>query len=357
MDTTREYSKPIVTLVFSSLFCAILFCSSGWAANKPVKIIFDTDMAEDVDDAGTLALLHALADNGEAEILACMVSSKNEWACPCLDAINTWYGRGDLPIGYQTGHKYGYLNEKDADRATPSRYVEAVARAFPHDLEKSSDAPEAAGLYRKILAAQPDSSVTIVTVGFLTNLKNLLDSRPDEYSTLDGEALVKQKVRQWVCMGGLFPNGKFPNGGGEYNLMWDTVASIRATNDWPTPVVFSGFNIGARIKTGARLRLTSEDNPARACYQHYNGLNNRESWDQSALLYAVRGPRDYWKLSEPGFCLMHNRVTHGYSEWIPSPKKGHRYLIEKMPPGQVAEIIEDLMVQPPRRDQLSPKPD
>ena len=77
-----------------------------------------------------LAVLHALADRGEAEILATLVSSKNEFSGPCLEAINTWYGRPNLPIGYQRGHRYGYLNTKDPERDTTSRYTEAVARAF-----------------------------------------------------------------------------------------------------------------------------------------------------------------------------------------------------------------------------------
>ncbi len=316
-------------------------------AFTPVKIILDVDLAEDVDDAGALATLHALANCGEAEILGIMVSSKNEWVAPCLDAINTWYGRPDLPIGYQRGHQYGYRNPNDPDRETSSKYAEKVARTFPHDLKRSSDAPDAALLCRKLLATQPDQSVTIVTVGFLTNLRNLLDSRPDDYSPLDGEALVKQKVKQWVCMGGIFPSGRFPNGQGEYNLMWDTVASVRAINDWPTPVVFSGFAIGAAIKVGARLRETPEANPVRACYQLYNGLNNREAWDLTAVLYAVRGASNYWKLSEPGLCLMHARVPHGYNEWIPTPHKQHRYLLEAMPPKEVGNIIEDLMIAPP----------
>ena len=317
-------------------------------AIQPVKIIIDVDLAEDVDDAGALAVLHALADRGEAEILGLLVSSRNEWVVPAADAINTWYGRPDLPIGYQRGHQYGYRNPKDPDRDTTSKYAEAVARGFPHDLRRSSDAPEAGGLCRKRLASQPDGSVTIVTTGFLTNLRELLDSRPDAHSPLDGEALVKQKVKQWVCMGGIFPGGRFPDGGGEYNLMWDTVASVRAVNDWPTPVVFSGFEIGARVKVGARLRVAPEANPVRACYQHYNGLSDRESWDQTAVLYAVRGARDYWRLSEPGIARMHARVSFGYNDWIPSPAGAHRFLIEAMPPADLGRVIEDLMVEAPR---------
>jgi inosine-uridine nucleoside N-ribohydrolase len=338
--------------IVTVLRCLLAVALIAWAGpacagfGAPAKIILDLDLAEDVDDAGALATLHALANRGEAEILGILISSKNEWAAPCADAINTWYGRPDLPIGYQRGHLYGYRNPKDPDRDTHSSYAEPVAKAFPHDLPRSSDAPDAALLCRKLLATQPDQSVTIVTVGFLTNLRNLLDSRPDEHSPLDGEALVKRKVKQWVCMGGIFPSGRFPNGQGEYNLMYDTTASVRAINDWPTPIVFSGFAIGAAIKVGARLRETPEANPVRACYQHYNGLQNREAWDQTAVLYAVRGAGHYWTLSEPGLCLMRARVSHGYNEWIPTPQKQHRYLIELMPPAEVGKVIEGLMVEP-----------
>lgn len=345
--SSHLFSPSQGTLLYL-LVAAALALTPLQAAPAPVKIILDVDLAEDVDDAGALAVLHALASRGEAEILATLVSSKNEWVGPCLDAINTWYGRPDLPIGYQRGHVYGYLNPKDPHRETSSKYAEAVAKAFPHDLKRSSDAPEAAALCRQILAQQPDQSVTFVTVGFLTNLKNLLDSPPDQFSPLNGEALVKRKVKQWVCMGGIFPEGKFPDGGGEYNLMWDTIASARAINDWPTPIVFSGFEIGVRIKVGARLRETPEANPVRASYQHYNGLSNRESWDLTAVLYAVRGASNYWTLSEPGFCLMHQRVSHGYNEWIPSPHQRHRYLIQKMPPDELGQVLEDLLIQPPR---------
>jgi hypothetical protein len=334
-------------LLSSFLLVSSLVCQTH--AADPVKIILDVDLAEDVDDAGALATLHALADRGEAEILAVLISSRNEWVGPCLDAINTWYGRPDLPIGYQTGNRYGYRNARDPERDTSSNYAEPVARNFPRDLQKSSEAPEAAGLCRKILAAQPDQSVTIVTVGFLTNLRNLLDSRPDSHSPLDGEALVKKKIKQWVCMGGIFPGGKFPDGSGEYNVMWDTEASVRAINDWPTPIVFSGFEIGVAIKSGGRLSETPEANPVRACYQHYNGLQPRESWDLTAVLYAVRGAQGLWDLSEPGLCLMHARVAHGYNEWIPTDRKQHRYLIQKRAPAEVASLLDELLVQKPRK--------
>jgi inosine-uridine nucleoside N-ribohydrolase len=250
----RNHRSPRAATLSSTLVLALLCLlpRPSLAAGPPVKVIFDTDMAGDVDDVGALAVLHALADHGEAEILAVGISSRNEDVGPCVDAINTWYGRPGIPIGYQRGLQVGY--PKDSGEMTESKYTAAVGKAFPHRLAKSSDAPDAALLYRKVLAAQPDASVVIVSVGFLSNLRSLLDTPPDAISPANGEELVRRKVRLWVCMGGKFPDGRFRDGDGEYNLRVDTLASLRALSDWPTPVVLSGFEIGARIKTGKRLR-------------------------------------------------------------------------------------------------------
>jgi purine nucleosidase len=317
------------------------------ASAAPVKIIFDTDMAGDVDDVGALALLHALENRGEAEILACMISAPNEFVGPCIDSINTWFGRPEIPIGNLRGFQDGYP-KATTTKGIDSKYTEAVAKACAHRLQRSSEAPDAVQLYRKILSAQPDGSVTIVSVGFLTNLKNLLDSEKDGASELTGEKLVAKKVKQWVCMGGKFPKGQFDNGEGEYNVTIDTVASVRAMNDWPTPVVFSGFEIGSRIFTGERAKELPENSPVRVAYKYYTGGKHRESWDQTAALYAVRGAGEYWTLSEPGFALMHARLHHGYNEWIPSQKHQHRYLIEKMPAREIAKVIEGLMLEAPK---------
>ena len=68
------------------------------------------------------------------------------------------------------------LGETEPEQAEAALLRERIAKAFPHRLAKSSDAPDAALLYRKVLAAQPDASVVIVSVGFLSNLRSLLDT-------------------------------------------------------------------------------------------------------------------------------------------------------------------------------------
>src|SRR5690349_20781493 len=116
-------------------FLAVLGLSveTAAAAAPPVSVILDTDIENDVDDVGAVALLHALADRGEARILAMGVSVTHKWSAPCLDVLNTYYGRSDIPIGVVKG--------KGVE--TGSKYAETLAKEFPHDLQSPDDAPDA----------------------------------------------------------------------------------------------------------------------------------------------------------------------------------------------------------------------
>jgi inosine-uridine nucleoside N-ribohydrolase len=299
----------------------------------PVALILDTDIGPDVDDAGAAAILNALADRGEARILAMMACTSSEWGAPCLDAINTHYGRPDVPIG--TLKAEGFLVE--------SKYNERVAREFPHDLKSGKEAPDATRLYRQVLAAQPDRSVTLCAVGPLPNLARLLASPPDSLSPLSGRDLVARKVAQLVSMGGTFPQGR------EFNFFSDAPATVRVVTDWPTPILFSGFEIGARIFTGGRLAAeTPAANPVRTAFALYVGPGkDRESWDETAVLAAVRGPASHWNTQAAGHVSVDPAT--GANRWLREPDRDQSYLVERDPPAAVKKAIEDLMVQPPRR--------
>jgi len=62
--------------VFPLALTAVLALSARAGEPQPVRLIFDTGMMGDVDDMGTAAVLHALADRGEVEILAMGLSGK-----------------------------------------------------------------------------------------------------------------------------------------------------------------------------------------------------------------------------------------------------------------------------------------
>jgi inosine-uridine preferring nucleoside hydrolase len=304
------------------------------ATAAPVRVILDTDLSSDVDDVGAVAVLHALADQGEAEILGMGISANDSASAPCLDALNTFYGRPGIPIGVMPG----------IGKDSPSRYARPLAREFPHRLASTADAPPAIQLYRRLLAAAADRDVVIISIGPLTNMASLIHSPGDDASPLSGKALVEKKVRAWVAMGGAFPAGR------EFNFYVDTPATRAAIDAWPTPVIFSGFEIGSPIGTGADLRDLPKTNPVRQAYELFNGLTNRQSWDQTAVLYAVRGLAgqldDVWTLSPAGTVAV---AADGGNTWQAGADGRHRYLIAKMPAAEVARLIDGLMARPPRR--------
>jgi inosine-uridine nucleoside N-ribohydrolase len=316
----------------SSVLFAGLAAACAAAAGEPVRVIFDTDIMGDVDDVGAVAVLHALAARGEAQILAMGVSAKNPDCVPCLDALNTYFGRPDIPIGVVKGK--GFKKR--------SRYSRQISGEFPHKIKSPDEVPDAALLYRKVLAAQPDGAVTIISVGQLTNFRNLLQTRGDEHGALPGPELVRRKVKLWVCMGGTYPEGR------EANVRRDGPASAYAVAHWPTPIVFSGSEIGVEVLTGGRLAELPETSPVRRAYQLYNGLKPHKSWDQTAVLYAVRGQggglKDVWDLHREGHCHV---FPDGRNAWRPEPDKPHGYLVRKMPPAKVARLIEALMLYQP----------
>ena len=303
-------------------------------SGKAVPIIFDTDIGTDVDDAGALAILHIMADRGEAKILATMSANRNRWCAPALDAINTYYGREDMPIGCsRTG-------------PDPEQWYHQSVGEFPHDVTDSNEVPDAIALYRKILAAQPDHSVTIVVVGWLTNMSELLDSKPDRYSALPGRELVEAKVKELVSMGGRWPNS--PKKEGEYNFTMDKAAAHKVISDWPGPIMFTG--LGKDVMTGSQLVARGpKDNPVRAFYRNFfegYKVSERSSWDLIAVLYAVRGLSPYFSAVSDGKCVSRE---DGGNQWIPGVPSNHAYLEHKMPRKELAGVIEDLLLTPPAR--------
>ena len=331
---TEKLSTILSGIVSGFIVIMVAGCGDGWLAGapKPVSIIYDTDIGTDVDDAGALAMLHIMADNGEAKILATISANQNLFSAPAIDVINTYYGRPDLPIG---SSKTGPNDEYWYKKSVPN---------YPHDLKNGNDAPDAVAVYRKILAAQPDNSVTIVVVGWLTNMADLLDSPADSYSPLNGEELVAAKVKELVSMGGIWPNSGIEK---DYNFRMDGPAADKVIKRWPSEIMFVG--LGLKVMTGSRLVAeVGTSNPVPAFYRNFfeaNKVTERPSWDLVSVLYAVRGLNDYFTAVSDGHSTS---KPDGSNQWIPGQHKNHSYLVYKMPPVELADVIENLLLAPPR---------
>ena len=284
---------------------------------NPAKILYDTDMTLDVDDVGALAVLHALADRGEAELLAVVYNEVHTHGVAAIDAINTWYGRPAVPVGAFKG---------DLPNPDASRYLAHVA-AFPHTASATT-APSALETYRAVLAEQPDHSVTIVSVGFLNNLAGVLRAeRP----------LVARKVRCLIAMGGLRDDG--------FNFVRHGLVDVSAfvIENWPTPLVVSDF--GGGVYTGVPLADAPAENPVREAYfRWFNGAyRGRSSWDQIAVLFGVRGAGDLFEVVESG----QGRLPNGFV-WDLRPE-WRAHFIPRRETGEYVRLIDELMTSPPRR--------
>ena len=311
----------------------------GNAANKPVSIIFDTDIGPDYDDVGAITILHAMAHSNECKILATIASNRYERIAAVLNLFNTHFKRPDMPIGIvrRGGVAVGSIQNWDS----------VIVAKYPHRIKSNEEAENAVSLYRKILSAEPDQSVIIVTVGFLTNMADLLRSKPDNHSPLDGKSLIQQKVKQLVCMAGRFDQemGKFK----EFNVVKDAASSKIVFNEWNTPIIFSGFEIGVKVFSGLPLINNSsiQNSPVKEVYQisipkDPQDKNGRMSWDQTAVLIAVRGYEKYYD----GVRGKIIGKDDGSNSWD-YEGKGHIYIKEKLPVGEISAVINNLMLHQP----------
>ena len=71
-----------------SLFAGMALCVSPLVSAAVPKIIFDTDMVEDYDDVGAMAVLHALADEGKCEILAISTCTRDNSSVAAVEVLN-----------------------------------------------------------------------------------------------------------------------------------------------------------------------------------------------------------------------------------------------------------------------------
>jgi hypothetical protein len=356
-ETNRGFAekKSDVSLLSAATGTGITSIPAGQKNTRPVRIIFDTDMDSDVDDVGALAMLNAMMDNGKVEILAVMVSSTCTASAACADAINTFYGRPDIPIGIKKG--------KGVNRS--NGYVDKVAEKFPHDLGNASDIPDAKSLYRKILSEQPDKSVRIVTVGYLSNLEDLLKTSADKYSKLNGRDLVKSKVSEFFCVGGKYPDDLSFEGNGNFEP--DGKAVKYVNEYWPAMITFiAGEQYFWDVKTGARLMKESnmDRNPVAYAYKVFHDLvtwdtldPEHHSADQIGTYVAVNGFENKYTLTKTSgyFHIWDN----GLCEWRTdsyTPLRRVSYSLKepyKETAANFAAEIGNLMLQKPKKTKFS----
>ncbi|HZG54917.1 PA14 domain-containing protein [Paenibacillus sp.] len=293
----------------------------------PVPLILDTDILDDVDDVGAIALAHALQDKGEANILGVVVDTNHLKSAYCVDALNTYFGNPNIPVGI----KY------PSSSANTNRYPDNCA-GFPQDLS-STTVQEGWKLYRQLLANPNYDDVVIVSLGFMNQLSALLNSGPDTISPLTGAQLVAQKVKELVVMGGTYPNGA-----DYFNFYYDKTSAKNVIDNWPGRIVFSGE--GANVGTGWQLDHSPDTSPVKKAFRDFLGCDaspscTRPSWDEVAVYAAVRKNDGLFAEIGPG------TVTYNPSDnstvYTSTPNKNHYYLDQLVTNAIAANAMEPLV--------------
>ncbi len=337
MGTQGQADMRLTASLFASL-SALALCASA----TPARIVFDTDMCGDYDDVGALAVLNALADAGECEILAVVSSSRSSPALGMCEMVNAEYGRANVPMGACRDIGFCFGTELNGVGEIFADMVAARKESLRHP--STDSAPDANEIYRRALADSPDGSVTLCVVGFPTNIRRLLETKGDEISPLSGRELVAKKVKAWYQMGGMLPNGL------ECNLRMDAESSDRAIRESPVPIYFVDFNLGADVLTGipvARLGVANGcvSEAFVRCMKVWNEERcGRPSWDELTVLAAVRGWESDFGLDRGAMSV---DPVSGSNTWVTAEKGPHAVLVEKTPKAKLRDMIDELIARPP----------
>ena len=253
-------------------------------------------MGSDCDDVGALALLHSFANDGKAKIVGCIYSSgKVPYGAGIINAINTLYGRPEIPVGADQEMNFG-----DPDDKMTAEKLAKDTVAFGNTIVHNKDAEEQTRLNRRLLANSEDGSITYVTVGHTKGLYQLMKSLPDDISGLNGYDLVKRKVTRWVALGAINANNETGDYVKDWNFFFNETAGYTnyLVDSFPNDAVFIGC--GTDVLSGKSLKFTEPGNIVRTAYRDWlwnifgQTLDNqRPSWDLIAIYYAVEGKGEY----------------------------------------------------------------
>lgn len=287
-------------------------------------IIFETDMGNDVDDALALDMIYKYLDAGKIKVLALSSNKQSPYSTEYMHLMNHWYGYPDIPLAKVVD---GIDSENDARKYAEFVSLQKDSSGAPLFTRPTFDydaVPEAVQLYREMLSKQPDNSVTLVSVGFSTNIYRLLISGPDQYSELSGKELIAKKVKYLSIMAGSFG----PNKLAEYNVVKDIPAAQKISEEWPTPIVFTPFEAGIAVTypaTSIEKDFTwTKHHPVVEAYKHYLDMPyDRPTWDLIALLYVVENSPEYFTVSENGNISVDEK---GFTSFSPAAEGKHRYL-------------------------------
>ena len=344
--------KRILNLLM--LASAVVFAACGGGSRKAaaadngnggetpfpaaVKVIFDTDIGNDIDDVMALQMLLNYQKTGRVELLGVTLCKANPATITFTDGYLRYNNKGNIPLGYV----YNGVTEFDGTYLLPTLNAKVNGQPVLNPQRSiDSDLPEAWKLLRQLLAEQPDGSVILISVGPMTNIGHLMDSAVDDISPLTGVELVKQKVKAVAAMAGLYGNEfDFP----EWNVEQDIPAAQSVFAKCPVPLTASGWELGNKLLYPHQSILNDfgdpDKHPLTIAYQAYMEMPyDRQTWDLTSVLDIIE-PDEWFGYSPAGTITIDDE---GHSHFREDAEGLHRYLT--VTPQQVPLTLKKLVSQ------------
>jgi len=287
-------------------------------------ILLDIDCGPDCEDTAAIGLLNIFANLGETNHLADVVCITNQYSPGCVDAINTYYGNGSIPIGNNKGAEF---------LPGPGDYAQYISENFSNDVSAAS-AEDSTAMYRRILKMAKPKGIKIVLIGPCTTLARFM-------AETDATSLITAKVSEIIIMGGVFPTGT------EWNFQQDPASAEYVAVNSPVPVVYCGFEVGELVVAlNTITELASVSNPISKAYELDLGLlTGRSAWDQLTVLYAVRGlvyagTTYYTKVR--GIITINSST--GENTWEDDASGNHYYLVKAQTNAWYVSLLYNLII-------------
>lgn len=289
---------------------------------EPVKesrryVIFDTDIGPDCDDAGAFAVMAKMAEKYDIKILGAANCTSNKYGTDALAVLSEHVGL-DIPLGEHTGYEILPDGKK---------YNKPLVKKYD---VKAKNVLESAAFYKKLLINAEDDSVTVISVGPLTNIAEILEKEPK---------LFNAKVNSIIAMAGKFPSGR------EFNIECDIKAASYVFENFKNVIVCSGFEVGHDIMTGFDEK-PEKDNPVYDCYKNYLGKKEppflRDSWDLTAVQYAFEGDGKYYSLSKPVKITV---AEDGTTSAVKDKYSNRYYIIQKAKNAEIADYLNGILAE------------
>jgi hypothetical protein len=172
------------------------------AAADPQRLIVDTDMGFDVDDVVAVCLANALHMAGKADLLAVVHDTGCKLGIGGVSSIQNFYGHNNVTLGAWKGKFGSDCDQHYAGTSGQNQYLSRIIGGMGGPVKDSSQVGSGVAAYRSALAAAPNGSVNIASIGMTTNLADLLASSGDGADARSGYDLVAAKVAKVVYMDG-----------------------------------------------------------------------------------------------------------------------------------------------------------